>query len=614
VYELEGAGKETVLHSFTGGVDGGQPYGGVIGDSAGNLYGTTYSGGPPNKGVVYKLDPAGHESVLHAFTGRSDGQNPYAGVIRDSAGNLYGTTCGGGGEGCPGCGTVYRVDAAGNETVLHSFVGPGINPYAGVIRYSAGHLYGTTFYEGMTGGTCRPYGCGVVYELDAAGREVALHTFSVAPDGANAYAGVVRDSAGNLYGTASSGGMIGLGIVYKLDAAGHETVLYNFPGGSDGAHPVTGVIRDSAGNLYGTTGVGGTHGYGVGNGTVYMLDGTGTEKFLYSFGGDGYPSAVIRDSAGELFGTLAAGGLENCGYSGCVYKLNEAGEGKVLYSFTGGADGVSPYAGVIRDPAGNLFGTTHYGGIFNFVCSGGTCGVVYRLDTNGQETVLYSFTGGADGALPAAAVIRDANGNLYGTTVFGGTQNDNCAYGCGVVFKLDTAGRETVLHSFKGGADGAGPEAGVIRDSAGNLYGTTSAGGIKNGSCPGGCGVVFKVDAAGHEKVLYSFTGGADGAYPSGVVWIHKGNLYGTTLVGGTLGNCYDGPSTCCGVVFKVDTAGNETVLYSFTGGVDGGNPWAGVLLDSAGNLYGTASGGGAANMGVVFEIPGAATPAEFQQ
>lgn len=145
VYELEGAGKETVLHSFTGGVDGGQPYGGVIGDSAGNLYGTTYSGGPPNKGVVYKLDPAGHESVLHAFTGRSDGQNPYAGVIRDSAGNLYGTTCGGGGEGCPGCGTVYRVDAAGNETVLHSFVGPGINPYAGVIRDSAGHCTGLLF-------------------------------------------------------------------------------------------------------------------------------------------------------------------------------------------------------------------------------------------------------------------------------------------------------------------------------------------------------------------------------------------------------------------------------------------------------------------------------------
>jgi uncharacterized repeat protein (TIGR03803 family) len=183
-----------------------------------------------------------------------------------------------------------------------------------------------------------------------------------------------------------------------------------------------------------------------------------------------------------------------------------------------------------------------------------------------------------------SSLIRDSKGNLYGTTNGGG------ASGAGVVFKIDTSGNETVLYSFTGGADGDGPFAGVIRDSAGNLYGTTYGGGAS------GAGVVFKVDTSGSETVLYSFTGGADGANPFWVTLARdsKGNLYGTTQFGG---------ASNAGLVFKVDMSGNETVLHSFTGGTDGGNPFVGVIFGPDGRLYGTTAFGGQTDAGVVFAI-----------
>jgi uncharacterized repeat protein (TIGR03803 family) len=355
---------------------------------------------------------------------------------------------------------------AQTEMVLHSFTkSAGDGPVAGVIQDSAGNLYGTTF----EGGSPRKIN-GLVYKLDKAGHETVLHNFTVGANGANPEAGVIRDSAGNLYGTAVLGGEANAGVVYKVDTTGQETVLYSFTGGADGNDPFASVIRDSAGNLYGTTFAGGAPGAGV----VYKLDTAGNETVLYTFtgGADGArpQASVIRDSKGNLYGTTSGGAA---GY-GVVYRLSKAGKEKVLYSFTGGADGANPVAGVIRDSAGNLYGTTLSGGTAKF-------GVVYKVDTTGNETVLYTFTGGADGGEPRAGVVFDAVGNLYGTTSGGGAAN------AGVVFKLDTAGSETVLYSFTGGADGSHPYAGVILDAAGNLYGTTANGGIKN------CGVVFEI-------------------------------------------------------------------------------------------------------------------------
>jgi uncharacterized repeat protein (TIGR03803 family) len=594
--QLPGTATEVVLHNFNIGRTGANPFGGVVRDSAGNLYGTTRDGGAAGHGVVFKVDPTGHETVLYSFSGGADGGGPVAGVIGegDGAGIAYGTAAAGGsttGVCAPhGCGVVFKLDAAGQETVLYTFTGgaDGANPQAGVVRDSAGNLYGTAYNGGIYAGVCASAfalgGCGVVYKVDPTGHETVLYSFTGGSDGRNPLAGVIGDSAGNLYGTTQFGGITtrvcgsgGCGVVYKVDMTGHETVLYSFTG-SDGANPQARLIRDSGGNLYGTTANGGAC-----CGVVFKIDTAGHETVLHAFadGSDGgFPYAsVIGDSAGNLYGTTLLGGTGN----GVVFKLDATGHETTLYSFTGGSDGGQPFTGgVIGDAAGNLYGTAS--GNFGSTAS---LGVVYKLDPTGHETVLYSFSAGADGSDPSGDLIADAAGNLYGTTPGGGSGN------AGVVFKLDPAGNETVLHSFTGTLDGAGPGSGVIRDPAGNLYGPASGGNVICARFNSGCGVVFKLDPAGQETVLYNFTGGSDGFdVEGGLIRDSADNLYGTAYFGGT-GN---------GVVFKLDATGHETTLYSFTGGADGANPQAGLIRDSAGNLYGTTANGGAC-CGVVFKI-----------
>jgi uncharacterized repeat protein (TIGR03803 family) len=515
VFKVDPTDHETVLYSFTGGADGGNPFGGVVRDSGGNLYGVTGSGGGNGAGVVFKVDKSGNETALYSFTGGADGGGPNP-VILDSAGNLYGTTTFGGAS---NAGVVFKVDPTGHETVLYSFTGgaDGGSSSAGVIRDAAGNLYGTTDF----GGTAD---LGVVFKLDTHGNETVLHTFMRGPDGDQPdAAGVIRDSDGNLYGTTAFNGAGGQGVVYKLDPNGNVTVLYAFPGARDGQDVYNnGLILAGDGQLCGATFYGGKTGFGV----VYQLDGHHEdghhEKVLYSFAqftanGFGQPTGgVIRDWAGNFYGTTFHGQADvGTGY-GVVYKVDMAGHATVLHNFTNGADGGYPYGGVIRDWKGNLYGTTNGGG-----ASG--AGVVFKIDTSGNETALYTFTGGADGGYPLGGVILDSKGNLYGTTNGGG------ASGAGVVFKIDKFGDETVLYTFTGGADGGFPLAGVILDSKGNLYGTTNGGGASN------AGVVFKVDTSGNETVLYSFTGGADGGYPAWVVLARDlaGNLYGTTSAGG---------------------------------------------------------------------------------
>jgi uncharacterized repeat protein (TIGR03803 family) len=350
----------------------------VVLDAAGNLYGTTAYGGVFGNGTVFKLDAAGKETVLYSFTGGVDGAIPLAGLLRDAVGNLYGTTEHGGDLTCnsgAGCGTVFKLDKTGKETVLYSFVGgaDGADPFVGVIQDMAGNLYGTTPQGGA-------FSSGTVFKLDTNGNETVLYTFTGGQGGTDGYwpESVIGDSAANLYGTTQLGGNFSFGSVFKLDRTGKETLLYRFRGGTSGDQPVGGVILDKAGNLYGATQSGGT-----------FFDGT-------------------------------------------VFKLNTAGNKTVLYSFVGGTDGVNPVAGVIADAAGNLYGTTQYGG--GVACFGDGCGTVFKLDRTGKETVLYSFTGGADGASPVAGLVRDAAGNLYGTAYFGGLCS--VSGGCGVVFKI----------------------------------------------------------------------------------------------------------------------------------------------------------------------------------
>jgi uncharacterized repeat protein (TIGR03803 family) len=336
---------------------------------------------------------------------------------------------------------------------------------------------------------------------------------------------LIRDAKGNLYGTTVGGGASGIGNVFKLDTTGKETLLHSFTGtGGDGQYPETDLVRDSKGNLYGTTLTGGD---GNGHGTVFKLNSRGKETVLYRFmgGSDGAsPNGVIRDAKGNLYGTTFAGGGSGCNHGegcGTVFKLNARGKETVLYRFNGGSDGSGPTAGVIRDPKGNLFGTTGHDG--DLGCS---CGTVFKLDTSGNETVLHRFISRLhrDGNYPFAGLIRDARGNLYGTTYSGGH------YSYGTVFEISASGGETVLYSFMGGTDGRAPLGVLMRDTAGTLYGTTQFGGAH------GVGTVFKLDPTGKETVLHSFNG-TNGASPqAGLIRDEAGNLYGMTNNGGAHG------------------------------------------------------------------------------
>jgi uncharacterized repeat protein (TIGR03803 family) len=232
--------------------------------------------------------------------------------------------------------------------------------------------------------------------------------------------------------------------LFKVKTGGGETVLHSFDG-ADGAVPYAGLVRDAAGNLYGTTVGGGASG----NGVVFKLDTTGHETVLHSFAGyptDGaspYVGFLLRDTAGNLYGNTFYGGAFG---DGVVFKLDTTGMETILYTFTGSKDGGNPYRALLPNTAGTLWGTTFYGG--TSPCGSQGCGVVFRLGTTGHETVLHSFAGSpTDGAFPDAALVRDAAGNLYGTTVFGG------AAGCGVIFKLDTTGTETVLTALTARTD-----------------------------------------------------------------------------------------------------------------------------------------------------------------
>jgi uncharacterized repeat protein (TIGR03803 family) len=377
------------------------------------------------------------------------------------------------------------------------------------------------------------------------------------------------------------------------------TTLHTFSGPPDGEFAAANLFLGSQGNLYGTTYSGGT-GTGcvyTGCGTIFKVDSSGNETVLYNFcslancADGGEPGArLIADSEGNLYGTATAGGTGVSCRCGVVFKLDSAGKEAVLHSFTGGADGGAPATGLTRDAEGNFYGTTQYGGITGD-CNENGCGVVFKLDTAGHFSVLYRFTGGTDGGIPQSDLVLDSKGNLYGTTFAGGHLDCFDGPGCGVVFKVNATGQETVLYSFTGGVNGGLPSGNLASDSAGNLYGTAALGG--NGCNGSSCGVIYKINSSGEETVLYSFTGGARGYDPNGIIRDRGGNLYGATYWGGNQ-SCIDGLG--CGVVFKLDTADNLTVLYTFTGGADGGNPSSGLISDGKGNGYGVTKVGGDAN------------------
>jgi len=384
--------------------------------------GSTY--GPSHALAAVRRSAQGSERVLYSFTGGSDGGNAATGLALDGNGNLYGTTVIGG---TAQCGTIFELEPQASppwpETVLHNFgcYADGKNPHGGVTFDRGGNLDGTTV-AGGSGGSCGSDGCGILFQLTSKTENV-LHNFTGGRDGFGPGDGVVFDPAGNVYGMTPDGGAHSQGTIYEVWRAGRqwrEKVIHAFTGGADGGVGSLGLLlRDAAGDLYGVTETGGAHGAG----TVFKLHATSKRRWNLT----------------------------------------------TLYAFKGEPDGGSPYGGLVAAANGDLYGTTYYGGA-------GGLGSVFELarGTHGRyrERVLYSFRGGGDGSSPTATLTLE-NGELYGTTSAGG---GSC--GCGTLFKVGArSGRESALHAFGSGSDGAYPYYGLTLDASGNLYGATVAGG-----------------------------------------------------------------------------------------------------------------------------------------
>jgi uncharacterized repeat protein (TIGR03803 family) len=629
VYRLTPSGSGpwsyTTLYSFNcaNSTDGGEPLAALAMDRAGNLYGTTYIGGLYSQGTVFELTPSSKsnwtETILYNF-GRqpSEGSSPRFEVTLDKAGHLFGTTTTGGYEYCNydngltnGCGTVFELmksAGAWKLNVVYTFETKGENEYvgpeSGLAIDSRGNLYGAI--------------PAALYELQNNGPGQWSYA-TIATVDTYVSGTPVFDKAGNLFGETSNYGTVNSGSVFELENDGGAwsfVTLFSFPY-SDGLGVGGGVIVDANDDLFGVSYRSMNEDYA---GTVFELQssaGIWTENTLYQFpqvDGDHPNGDLVADSAGNLYGVAKdAGENTNClylYYCGVAFRLSPQQTGvwqyDILYDFsllasvtgaTGGPAG--PTSGLLFDSEGNVYGTTEEGGPYG---SWGD-GAVFRLTPTEsgpwQETTLYEFGGtNNDGILPLGGLVMDSAGNLYGTTSTGGVHSIRCNCYGGTVFELSPQAngtwQEKPLHSFAGGTDGSYPLAGLTWDQSGNLYGTTAQGG--GSECAYGCGTVFKMSPNGDgtwtESILHNFVG-SDGEGPvARVIFDSEGNLYGTTDLGGAYSS---------GVVFKLAPNGSswsETVLYSFKSGSDGAYPLSDLSFDSAGNLYGTTSAGGGSSCG----------------
>ena len=586
------------------------------------------------------------ETILHDFVALPHGSTPQSALIADKAGVLYGTTIYGG----YGYGVVFKMAPDKNgkwtQTVIYTFniySSPGYygtQTTASLALDGSGNLYLTT----ATAGCLNSCGVQLVSELlpnaDGTWRAQTVYVFgeNSSNDGSLPLAGVIVDSAGSLYGTTERGGANGFGTVYELTSFGSnqwsETILYNFTGGTDGGYPTGSLTFDAAGNLYGTSTVGGTGpcaggGRNVvyGCGVVFELtakinpDGTRNEIILHSFTGlDGsFPGAnVIFDRDGNLLGTTPVGPGPN--NAGTVFKMKPiAGGGwdfKTVYTFAGGLDGQTPSGGLVQGADGLFYGTTRRGGDSNS-CQYG-CGTVFELTPGSgfawKERIIHHFSGsathpyGVDGEFPAAGVVFDGYGNLYGTAPVGGSasavaQCQNYSSVCGgTVFKLkrNQTGNwgTSVVYSFVSGTDGLNLSryqgtgfvtSGLVPDSLGNLYGSTPLGGKY------GWGTVYEMQLQSkggyQERILYNFRNGSDGSQPTGPLLFDKsGNLLGLATTGGVSAHCTN--SQGCGTVFELlavaDGTWTEKTIYTLTDNDSFSTP---LVLDPLGNLF--ALGGG---------------------
>jgi uncharacterized repeat protein (TIGR03803 family) len=373
-------------------------------------------------------------------------------------------------------------------------------------------------------------------------------------------------------------GLICLGSLPTRLSLGVEiTTLHSFAGApNDGADPLSPLLAGGDGSYFGTTPDGGINNQG----TIFRMDESGNLRILYSFDGihgRGPQAGLIKASDGNIYGTTYAGGSND---AGTIFRMDAHHNVTTLHSFSVAADGAELFAPLIEGSPGVFYGTCTSGGVYRF-------GTVFRIDNMGHFTKLHDFTGGTmEGAYPnMGGVVAGSDGAFYGMTSSGGTDN------VGTVFRIDKFGNFTTLHRFDFSDEGGYPNSGLLLGSDGNFYSTTEANG------PGGCGTVFRMDSSGNLSLLHSFSGnGGEGCIPyAGLIESYPGTFYGTTLAGGFFG---------WGTAFRIDNIGILTTLASFDpSNGDGGDPWAGFILSRDGALYGTAFSGGGANRGTIFRL-----------
>ncbi|MGZ8927332.1 MAG: choice-of-anchor tandem repeat GloVer-containing protein [Methylobacter sp.] len=612
VFKMDSSGSFSVLHEFDG-AGGANPYVGLIQGSDGNFYGTTLGGGSSSAGTIFKISPSGDFTVLHEFDGADGGATPYAGLIQANDGNFYGTTFSGGSN---SNGTVFKIDASGNFNVLHNF-GPDNNyansPYGGVIQGSDGSLYGTTSRGGL-------YTAGTVFKMDLAGNLTILYDFKSdgtgdypsgsliqASDGSfygttfgssafdnngtvykidasgnfthltllgSSSEGLIQASDGNFYITTFSSGFPWIydnGWIYKMDSAGILTLLHAFTW-SGGASPNATLTQGNDGRLYGVTKEGGS----FGSGTVFQLDLSGNFQVLHEFEGTEviYPNHLIQASDGSFYGTTSSGGIYGFG---TVFQRNPSGNLTILHSFDGYSEGAFPST-LMQGNDGSLYGITT-GGYLDYYFTDFIYGTLFKIDPDGSFRTVYNFDGGY---LDISDLIQANDGNFYGTINYGYDVRSE-------VFKIDLSGNFSVLHPFdeaEGFARGSG---GVIQADDGNLYGTTYNGGGT------GSGTVYKLDLSGNYSVLHEFDGANGGANPTGgLVQGSDSNFYGTTGFGGSYG---------AGIIFNIDFSGNFNILHEFDGTEGGIEAYGRLIQAGEGNFYGTASSGGSEGKGILFKL-----------
>ncbi len=585
----------TLLYSFP--AETGSPYSGLTEGPDGRLYGMTSAGGLWGQGSIFVLDPLAGGGfaieTIYSFTGGYDGAYPNATMILASDGYFYGSTFTGTAGISPG-GTIFRADSSGNLTTLHVFFGfngDGYNPNGKLLEASDGNLYGVTQQGGI--------GYGTAFRIDPEGNLTTLHHFEAGDEGAQPKGPLVEGPGGLLYGTTPFGGPFGgEGTIFRISFGGVFETIHNFEG-PEGQYPTAGLVFGPDGNLWGTAGGG-----GLGFGTVFRSDlaGTVVTGFPFTDPNLGSPSAeLLVGTDDNLYGTTFAS----------VFRATTDGTLTTLHFFGVGPEGYNLQGSLVQAPDGALYGTTLQ------AAAPHVYGTVFRMATDGDEFESLGGFGSAHARNPIGPLLQGTDGRLYGTA--GGS------FDLGTIFRINPGGEVTTLHLFLG-PDGKFPS-GLVRTADGQMFGSAYSGGVEDR------GVVFEVDAAGTLVPLHEFVE-SEGAAPQGLTLARDGSLWGTlggspqvfrlgpsgefipvhaiedsaigelteTEDGIFVGATYGGGAASLGTIFQVDGAAEYSVLHTFYGW-DGSHPSAAPILGPDGNLYGMTAAGGPLDFGTIYRM-----------